>query len=150
MTNPASSAVEEEDMGPASDETAAVSQEARPEGPSPTGWIVPRKSWPRPATPADLVPNWAGEFRDFDDWVNFATNRLTGTYDPMMGNEVSAICVDALGRRCSIGGHFRRAKEEGAFPVRFFWDCSLPDDQSASERSDAATVEVTNPGRNTQ
>lgn len=91
-----------------------------------SGRIEPRKSWPRPATPTDLVPRWAGEFRDFEDWVAFASQRLTGTYDPMMGNEVPAICIDAFGRRCTLGGHFRRAKEEGAFPVRFFWDCETP------------------------
>ena len=88
-----------------------------------SGRIVPRMSWPRPATPTGLVPVWAGEFRDFQDWVNFAAQRLTGTYDPMMGNEVPAICIDSFGRRCTVGGHFRRAQEEGAFPVRFFWDC---------------------------
>lgn len=88
------------------------------------GRIVPRMSWPRPATPCDLVPAWAGEFRDFNDWVSKATTRLTGTYDPMMGNEVPSICIDAFGRRCTLGGHFRRARDEGAFPVRFFWDCT--------------------------
>ena len=45
-------------------------------------YIAPRKSWPRPATPTTLAPAWAGEFRDFDDWVSKATTRLTGTYDP--------------------------------------------------------------------
>lgn len=97
-------------------------------GPTVAGRIVPRKSWPRPATPTDLVPNWAGEFHDFQDWVNFAKTRLTGTYDPLMGGEVKAICIDALGRRCTMGGHFMRARDEGAFPVRFFWDCCDPAD----------------------
>lgn len=82
-----------------------------------------RVSWPRPATPCDLVPLWKGEFRDFNDWVSFATTRLTGTTDER-GVEVSAICVDALGRRCSVGAHFMRARDEGAFPVRYFWECS--------------------------
>lgn len=93
----------------------------------PPGFIVPRKSWPRAATPSGLVPTWAGEFRDKADWVSFATNRLTGTYDPMLGHEVPAICVDAVGRRCTAGGHFRRAEEEGTFPVRFFWDMHAPE-----------------------
>lgn len=87
------------------------------------GRIVPRKSWPREATPTDLAPAWAGEFVSFDDWVSFASKRLTGTYDPLMGNEVPSVCIDAFGRRCTLGGHFKRAHEEGAFPVRFFWDC---------------------------
>lgn len=87
-----------------------------------TGYITPRASWPRPTTPTDMVPAVAGEFRDFNDWVAFATSRLTGTYDPLMGVEVTAICIDAVGRRCTMGGHFKRARDEGAFPVRFFWD----------------------------
>lgn len=80
-----------------------------------------RVSWPRPATPCDLVPLWAGEFRDHADWVNFATKRLTGTYNDR--SEVKAICVDALGRRCHDGGDMIRARDEGAFPVRYFWEC---------------------------
>lgn len=90
------------------------------------GHITPRMSWPRPATPTDLQPNWAGEFSSFDDWVNFARQRLTGTVDPLTGGEVSSICVDAHGRRCTIGAHFHRARDENAFPVRFFWDCGPP------------------------
>lgn len=78
--------------------------------------------WPRPATPCDLKPRWAGEFRDFDDWVSFASARLAGCTGSM-GQKVEAICVDAKGRRCHIGADFRRAKEEGAFPVRYFWEC---------------------------
>lgn len=81
-----------------------------------------RTSWPRPATPCDLKPLWKGEFKSFDDWVNFATARLTGTTDED-GFEVAAICVDAKGRRCSKGGHFMRARDEDAFPVRYFWEC---------------------------
>jgi hypothetical protein len=40
-----------------------------------------------------------------------------------MGERVGAICVDALGRRCNIGADFARARDEGAFPVRYFWEC---------------------------
>lgn len=85
-----------------------------------------RKSWPRPATPCDLVPKWAGEFRSFDDWVNFATPRLTGTVDRLTGSPLVAVCIDALGRRCTMGAHFHRARDENAFPVRFFWECEAP------------------------
>lgn len=106
------------------------------------GYITPRLSWPRPATPTDLVPTWAGEFKDFNDWVNFAANRLTGTCDPMMGNEVSAICVDAIGRRCSIGAHFMRAQKEGTFPVRFFWDCAPPVDSAPGRRPTSRPMET--------
>jgi hypothetical protein len=82
--------------------------------------------WPRAATPTNLVPIWAGEFKDHADWVNFATHRLTGCYDPFMRTEVKAICVDAVGRRCTMGGHFKRAQDEGAFPVRYFFECEVP------------------------
>ena len=65
-----------------------------------------RISWPRPATPCNLQPLWKGEFASFDDWCNFASKRLTGTNNGR--SEVKAICVDALGRRCSDGCDFMR------------------------------------------
>lgn len=127
------------DYSPAADEVKALrlALASAPASPEPASNEAPgrggvgavegslnyRVSWPRPATPCDLVPLWKGEFRDFDDWVSFATTRLTGTTDER-GVEVSAICVDALGRRCSVGAHFMRARDEGAFPVRYFWECS--------------------------
>lgn len=92
-----------------------------------SGYIEPRVSWPRPASSTMLRPAWAGEFRDFDDWVSKATNRLTGTYDPMLGLEVPAVCIDNVGRRCFVGGHFMRARDEGTFPVRYFFDCRPED-----------------------
>lgn len=92
--------------------------------PSPSG-LVPPTGWPRPATPCDLRPLWAGEFRDFSDWVNFASIRLTDCQH-RLGGAVPAICVDALGRRCWIGADFHRARDEGAFPVRYFWECEPP------------------------
>lgn len=83
------------------------------------------KSWPRPATPCDLVPNWEGEFRDYQDWVNFAHKRLIVASDSN-GNQLSAICVDILGRRCANGRDMARARDEGTFPVRYFFECMLP------------------------
>ncbi len=80
------------------------------------------KSWPRPATPCDLVPNWEGEFRDFQDWVSFAHKRLTVASDSN-GAALSAICVDTLGRRCHNGRDMMRARDEGTFPVRYFFEC---------------------------
>lgn len=85
------------------------------------GYIEPPTSWPRPATPARLEPHWAGEFKDFHDWVSFASQRLTGVTGSV-GEEVRAICVDAIGRRCQVGADFTRAREQGTFPVRYFWD----------------------------
>ena len=88
-----------------------------------------RVSWPRPATSCDLVPLWAGEFVSHADWVSKATTRLTGTYDKLMGVELQAICVDAKGRRCTLGGHFMRARDDDAYPVRYFFEC-IPAEQS--------------------
>lgn len=84
--------------------------------------ITVGKSWPRPTTPCDLVPRWEGEFRDHADWVSFASKRLTVGYDSN-GFPLPAICVDTLGRRCANGRDFARARDEGTFPVRYFWDC---------------------------
>ncbi|MFS0736973.1 hypothetical protein ABC347_07975 [Sphingomonas sp. 1P06PA] len=93
----------------------------RPATPMGEGSLDYRVSWPRPATPCDLVPLWKGEFASHADWVNFATKRLTGTHNGR--SEVKAICVDAFGRRCHDGGDFMRADQDGAFPVRYFWEC---------------------------
>lgn len=60
----------------------------------------------------ELRPKWAGEFRTFNQWVNKASGWIDG----------KAVCVDAKGRRCQIGGDFMRARDENAFPVRFFWE----------------------------
>lgn len=91
-------------------------------GASPDRGIHVGKSWPRAATPCDLVPRWEGEFVSHGDWVNFATKRLTVASDSN-GCGLKAICVDAFGRRCANGLDFQRAHDEGAFPVRYFWDC---------------------------
>lgn len=71
---------------------------------------------------SDLTPNWQGQFATFNEWVSFATTSLTGRTGSV-GEPVPAICVDAKGRRCHVGMDFARARDENAFPVRFFWDC---------------------------
>ena len=87
-----------------------------------TGLLRPSRSWPRPTSPCDLVPLWVGEFRDKQDWINHATHRLTGCRGSM-GEEVKAICVDTLGRRCNIGADFSRAEKDGTYPIRYFFEC---------------------------
>lgn len=88
--------------------------------------------WGRdPATAAPLVPKWAGQFDRFDTWVACATARLTGAVGSV-GQDVPAICVDAKGRRCNVGRDFARARDEGAFPVRYFWECE-PANPAAAE-----------------
>ena len=93
--------------------------------------------WPREATPCALVPNWAGEFVSFADWVNFAEKRLARSRNSN-GEPLTAICVDTLGRRCANGRDFMRARDEGAFPVRFFFECvesaALASAQAENER----------------
>jgi hypothetical protein len=74
-----------------------------------------------------LVPNIAGSFKSFADWVNTAprvlANRTCDSSTCTM--PVAAICVDTEGRRCYQGGDFMRARDEDAFPVVYFWDCKL-------------------------
>lgn len=72
---------------------------------------------PNSATPCDLKPHWAGEFRTFASWVAHAPSWI----------DRHAICIDAKGRRCLIGSDFQRARNENAFPVRYFWDCTEPE-----------------------
>jgi hypothetical protein len=91
-----------------------------------------RKSWPRAATPCDLVPRWEGEFVSHSDWINFASKRLTAASDSN-GHELKAICVDAFGRRCANGRDMARARDEDAFPVRYFWDCWPPAEEPGPE-----------------
>lgn len=75
--------------------------------------------------PVKLVPNWAGQFNDFDDWVRSARRKLADMTCETSGSTmpVPAMCVDTKGRRCYQGGDFARARDEGCFPVRYFWDC---------------------------
>lgn len=74
------------------------------------------------------------QFDTFDQWVNKASSWLTryplnaDGSDPsgMTDSELEAmpykaICFDALGRVCSCGRHFMRARDENAFPVRWLW-----------------------------
>lgn len=60
------------------------------------------------------------QFDSHMQWVNKASSWLTRhpDYDPQF---FRAICVDTKGRICRNGGDFRRADEEGAFPIRWWW-----------------------------
>ncbi|WP_162815054.1 hypothetical protein [Erythrobacter aureus] len=89
-------------------------------------------SWPRPATETSLMPKWAGEFVSYEDWVSKATKRLTVASSLVTGAQVPAICVDAFGRRCTCGGDFMRARDEGAYPVRYFFECEEPEEEVAT------------------
>ena len=52
-----------------------------------------------------------GEFATFQTWVNKATSWIGGT---------NPLCADTKGRVCRNGGDMMRARDEGAFPVRFW------------------------------
>lgn len=52
-----------------------------------------------------------GEFSTFQTWVNKATSWIGGT---------NPLCADTKGRVCRNGGDMMRARDEGAFPVRFW------------------------------
>ena len=78
------------------------------------------RPWLNPTPLEGYQPAWAGQFDTFDDWVSHATSALAGETGSV-GEKVSAFCVDAKGRRCNVGADFMRARDEGAFPVRYFW-----------------------------
>lgn len=77
------------------------------------------RPWQNP-TPLDgFVPEWLGQFDTFDDWVSHAS-RAIGDLEGNYSEKISAVCVDAKGRRCNIGGDFMRARDDGSFPIRYF------------------------------
>lgn len=53
-----------------------------------------------------------GAFNDFLTWVNKAASWIGGT---------NPLCADAKGRVCRNGGDFMRARDEGTFPVSFWY-----------------------------
>tara|TARA_E500000318_G_scaffold110969_1_gene127917 strand:+ start:12208 stop:12483 length:276 start_codon:yes stop_codon:yes gene_type:complete len=78
------------------------------------------RPWHNPTPLNEYEPDWAGQFDTFEDWVNHAPRALTGEVGSV-GEKLPAFCVDAMGRRCHVGFDFHRARDDGAFPVRYFW-----------------------------
>lgn len=78
------------------------------------------RPWHNPTALFNFQPRWEGQFDTFDDWVNHASRALTGETGSM-GEPLAAFCVDTKGRRCHIGSDFMRARDEEAFPVRYFF-----------------------------
>jgi hypothetical protein len=58
-------------------------------------------------------------FATFDQWVSQASTWLTRRDSG--GQPQGVLCVDAAGRVCRLGKHFMRARDEGTFPVRWYW-----------------------------
>lgn len=80
--------------------------------------------------PTSAIPLGApqdGEFRSFSEWVDKATSWIGG---------MNALCVDAKGRACRCGGDFMRARDEGAFPVSYWFGLGpeTPEQQRRSAR----------------
>lgn len=82
------------------------------------------RPWHNPTPLVGFMPEWAGQFDTFGDWVNHASRALTGQKGSV-GEDIKPICVDAKGRRCHVGADFQRARDEDAFPVRYFWTGSV-------------------------
>jgi hypothetical protein len=54
-----------------------------------------------------------GQFASFTQWVNKATSWIGGT---------NPLCADARGRICRNGADMMRARDEDAFPARYWFD----------------------------
>lgn len=91
-------------------------------------------------TPTCMTPNWAGEFSNFQQWVNKGRSWLDSP------DHRRAVCIDDKGRRVTCGADFMLARDEGAFPVRFFWDCepqvAAPSAASAAPADERAKFEA--------
>lgn len=59
-------------------------------------------------------------FDSYEQWTAKASSWLTRHPD-FDAKSFRAYCFDAKGRRCWIGADFQRARDEGAFPVRWLW-----------------------------
>ncbi|MVA23187.1 hypothetical protein V6582_17810 [Agrobacterium vitis] len=77
------------------------------------------RPWNKGTPAAHLQPIILGQFDTFNDWVDHAQRALTG-FKGSVGEELKPICIDNVGRRCNVGKDFMRARDEGAFPVRYF------------------------------
>lgn len=81
-----------------------------------------------------------GQFACFYTWVNKATSWIGGT---------NPICADARDRICRNGADFMRARDEDAFPVRFWHGegPETPKQQQRSIRAARATMKLHYPWR---
>lgn len=63
------------------------------------------------------------QFDTFHEWVNKGRSWLTRRQrlDSSGHPYNRAVCFDTKGRLVECGGDFMRARDEGAFPVRWLW-----------------------------
>ena len=65
---------------------------------------------------AFLEPMWAGQFDSFEDWTRLKSRVI----DPRQFGQ-QPVYIDARGRVCRIARDFERARDDRAFPVRYFF-----------------------------
>lgn len=75
-------------------------------------------------------------FSSEQDWINRATRVLTchpaynntehGEATGWRGPHFTAMCFDQAGNRLRNGGDFKRAKDEGTYPVWWIWPDQIP------------------------
>jgi hypothetical protein len=73
-----------------------------------------------------------GEFQSFQEWVNKAASWIGGT---------NSLCVDAQGRICRMGMDFMRARDEGTFPVSFWFGAGW-ESEAERRRSERAARRI--------
>ncbi len=100
-------------------------------------------------------------FTSKQDWVRNGRYALTGHADyhdtehdgpeGWRGHHFTAMCFDQKGRRCRIGGDFKRAEEDNAYPIWWIWpdqivpalkSLALTQKSQIEERSDVASPQV--------
>ena len=84
-----------------------------------------------------IIPFEGQSFSSHQHWVNAATRCLTshpkynntqsGDVKGYRGQHFTAMCFDQKLRRVTNGGDFRRADEDGAFPVFWVWPDQIPE-----------------------
>lgn len=81
-----------------------------------------------------------GQFHSFENWVCKATSWIGGE---------NALCVDAKDRICRNGGDMQRARDERAFPVRFYYGAGgeTPAEHRKSQRTALAAMRLQYPWR---
>lgn len=100
---------------------------------------------------APFVPIPGQSFASEQQWINRATRCLTahpeyrntehGEGAGWRGHHFTALCFDQKGRRVRMGADFKRATEDGSYPVWWIWPdqivelitLSTPKDQGGAE-----------------
>lgn len=98
--------------------------------------------------PRPFVPIPGQSFANKQAWVVRASRVLTGHPEYLntehdgpargwRGPHFTALCFDQQGRRCRIGGDFKRAEDDGAYPIWWIW----PDQIVGAIRGDTADMD---------